>query len=190
MVVVTQPLSDVTWRVRSGQGFSGKTASVLPACTICTSMSSWPRSMLKAIVNVVASFVLPCSWACFAATEAAGGLVDVHDAVRAECVRVHEPAQLDEQPVRVGLLQSRAVELLQTLGGILVAHAHAVEKPSDPPLAGTHVESLCVEPFVTALRHSTSVTRRMCSLSRVLSAGESKVFLPSGAARCALRFQR
>ena len=49
MVVVAQPFSDVTWRVRSGQGFSGKTASVLPACTICTSMSSEPRSMLKAL---------------------------------------------------------------------------------------------------------------------------------------------
>ena len=49
VVVVAQPFSDVTWRVRSGQGFSGKTASVLPACTICTSMSSEPRSMLKAI---------------------------------------------------------------------------------------------------------------------------------------------
>ena len=105
------------------------------------------------------------------------------------CV-VHEPAQLDEQPVRVGLLQRRAVELLQALGGLLVAQAYAVEKPSHPPLAGTHVESLCVEPFVTALRHSTSVMRRMCSLSRVMSAGESKVFLPSGAARGALRFQR
>ena len=79
--------------------------------------------------------------------EAAGGLVDVHDAVCADCVRVHEPAQLDEQPVRVGLLQRRAVELLQALGGLLVAQAYAVEKPSHPPLAGTHVESLCVEPF-------------------------------------------
>ena len=63
VVVVAQPFSDVTWWVRSGQGCSGKTASVLPACTICTSMSSGPRSML-ATVNVVASLVLPCSWAC------------------------------------------------------------------------------------------------------------------------------
>ena len=61
VVVVAQPFSDVTWRVCSGKGCSGKTASVLPACTICTSMSSGPRSMLKAIVNVVASFVLPCT---------------------------------------------------------------------------------------------------------------------------------
>ena len=42
---------------------------------------------------------------------------------------------------------------------------------------------------VTALRHRTSVTRRMCSLRRVVSAGDSKVFLPSGAARGAFRFQ-
>ena len=65
VVVVAQPLSDVTWRVRSGQVSPGKTASVLPACTICTSVSSGPRSILKATVNVVASFALPCSWACF-----------------------------------------------------------------------------------------------------------------------------
>ena len=36
-------------------------ASVLPVCTICTSMSSGPRSMLKATVNVVPSLMLPCS---------------------------------------------------------------------------------------------------------------------------------
>ena len=58
VVVVAQPFSDVTWRVCSGQGCSGKTASVLPACTICTSMSSGPRSMLKAIVNVVVALQL------------------------------------------------------------------------------------------------------------------------------------
>ena len=40
--------------------------SVCPARVhICTSMSSGPRSVLKATVNVVASFALPCSWACF-----------------------------------------------------------------------------------------------------------------------------
>ena len=86
--------------------------------------------------------------------EAAGRLVDVHDAFS---VLVHEPTQLDEQPVRVGLLQSSAVELLQALGGLLVAQAHAVEKPSDPSSAGTHVESLCVESFVhqASDRHRT-----------------------------------
>ena len=40
--------------VCSGQGCSGKTASVLPVCTICTRASRAPRSMLKATVNVVA----------------------------------------------------------------------------------------------------------------------------------------
>ena len=34
----------------------------------------------------------------------AGGLVDVHDAICADCVLVHQPAQLDEEPVRLGLL--------------------------------------------------------------------------------------
>ena len=55
---------------------------------------------------------------------------------------VHEPAQIDEQLVRVGLLQSRAVELFQTLGGLLVAQAHAVDESLDTLLAGTHVEFL------------------------------------------------
>ena len=36
--------------------------------------------------------------------EAARGLVDVDDAICADCVLVHEPAQLDEEPVRVGVL--------------------------------------------------------------------------------------
>ena len=79
--------------------------------------------------------------------ETARGLVDVHDAVCADSVLVHEPAQLDEEPVRVGLLQSRAVELLQALGGLLEAQAHATQELSDPSIAGTHVEPLCVEPF-------------------------------------------
>ena len=61
VAVVAQPFSNGKWRVRPGQGCSGKTASVMPACTICTSMSSGPRSMLKATVNVVASFALPCT---------------------------------------------------------------------------------------------------------------------------------
>ena len=78
--------------------------------------------------------------------EPAGGLVDVHDSICADSVLVHQPTQLDEEPVRVGLLQSRAVELLQALGGLLEAQAHATQKSLDPSSAGTH-ESLCVEPF-------------------------------------------
>ena len=77
----------------------------------------------------------------------ARGLVDVDDAVGADCVRLHEPAQLDEEPVRVGLLQSRDVELLQAIGGLLEAQAHATQELSDPPIAGMHVEPLCVEPL-------------------------------------------
>ena len=46
------------------------------------------------------------------------------------------------------VLQSRAVDILQALGGFLEAQAHAVQELSDPPLAGTGVESLCVEPVV------------------------------------------
>ena len=80
--------------------------------------------------------------------EAARGLVDVHDAVCADSVLVHEPAQLDEEPVRVGELLLRAVELLQALGGLLAAQAHATQELLHPGIAGTHVEPLCVEPFV------------------------------------------
>ena len=126
--------------------------------------------------------------------EAARSLVDVHDEVCADCVCAHQPAQLDEEPVRVGVLLLRAVELFQALGGLLAAQAHAMQELSDPGVAGTDVESLCVEPFVheapDPLRHSTSVTRMVCSLSRVVSAGESKVLLPSVSARGALHFQR
>ena len=39
--------------------------------------------------------------------EAARSLVDVHDAVCADCVLIHEPAQFDEQPVRVDLGTAR-----------------------------------------------------------------------------------
>ena len=60
---------------------------------------------------------------------------------------VHQPAQLDEEPVRVGVLLLRAVELFQALGGLLAAQAHAMQELIDPSLAGTDVESLCVEPF-------------------------------------------
>ena len=49
--------------------------------------------------------------------EAARGLVDVHDAVCADCVMVHEPAELNEEAVRVGMLLLKAVELLHALGG-------------------------------------------------------------------------
>ena len=63
----------------------------------------------------------------------ARGLVNVHDAVCADSVLVHEPAQLDEQPVRVGLLLLRAVELFQALGGLLEAQAHAVGRAIRTP---------------------------------------------------------
>ena len=78
--------------------------------------------------------------------EPAGRLVDVHDAVFPECVLVHQPTKLDEHSVRVGLLQSRAVELFQALGWLLEAQAHATQEPSDPLSTVTNVMSLCVEP--------------------------------------------
>ena len=131
VVVVAQSFSDVTWRVCSGQGCSGKTASVLPACTICTRATVHAEGDRE---RGTLCFALQLSLFDAAAAppdlmhreEATGGLVDVHEAVCADCVLVHQPAQLDEQPVRVGLLQSRAVELLQALGGLLEAQTHAM----------------------------------------------------------------
>ena len=46
---------------------------------------------------------------------------------------VHEQAQLDEEPVRVGVLLLRAVELFQALGGLLEAQAHAVGRAIRTP---------------------------------------------------------
>ena len=80
--------------------------------------------------------------------EVARGLVDVHDAVSAGCVLVHQPAQLVGRPVRVGVLLLRTVELFQALGGLLAAQAHAMQELIDPSLAGADVEPLCVEPVV------------------------------------------
>ena len=84
--------------------------------------------------------------------EAAGRVVDVHDAVCADSVIVRQPAQLDEEPVRVGVLLLRAVELFHALGGLLVAQAHAMQELLDPSLARMHVESLCVESVVHQAR--------------------------------------
>ena len=113
-------------------------------------MSSGPRSMLTATVNVVSSSVLPCSSVAppdlMHREEAARGLVDVHDAVCAGCVLVREPAQLGEQPVRVGVLLHRAMELFHAPGGLLKAQAHATQESSDPLSTWTDVVSLCVEP--------------------------------------------
>ena len=62
--------------------------------------------------------------------EAAGRLVHVHDAVCADSVLVHEPAELDEESVRVGVLVLRAVELFHALGGLLVTQAQEFLHPA------------------------------------------------------------
>ena len=77
--------------------------------------------------------------------EVAEGLVDVHDAVFADARGAHEPAQLDEEPVRVGVLLLRAAELFHALDEFL-----ATQELSDPISAGTGVES--VEQSVTNMR--------------------------------------
>ena len=61
--------------------------------------------------------------------EAAGRLVDVHDAV-------------------CGVLLLKAVELFHALGGLLVAQVYATQDLLDPSIAWKDVESLCVEPIV------------------------------------------
>ena len=50
---------------------------------------------------------------------------------------VHQQAQLDEEQVRVGVLLPRAMQLLRGLGGLLVAHMHAVQEPRGLSSAGT-----------------------------------------------------
>ena len=191
VVVVAQPFSDVTWQVRSGQGCSGKKASVLPACTICTSMSSGPRSVLKATVNVMASFAFPCSCACARSGAPAGRLVDVHDAVCADSVLVHQAAQLGcvLASCRAGLRSS-----FTHLAGFLLLKRMPRKSCFTQVLPGRTSSPFAsrssTKPWiVTALRHRTSVTRMMCSLSRVVSAGDSKVLLPSGARGARFRFQ-
>ena len=54
-------------------------------------------------------------------------------------VCAHQPAQLDEEAVRV--------ELFHALGRLLAARAHATQEPSDPSRAWTD-ESLCLKPVV------------------------------------------
>ena len=76
------------------------------------------------------------------------------------------------------------------LAGFLWLKRMPTQELLHPNPALTDVDSLCVEPFVhqarivIVLTHKTSVTRMMCSLSRVVSAGKSRLFLPC------LRFQR
>ena len=76
--------------------------------------------------------------------EDAKRLVDVHDAVCADAKGAHEPAQLDEQPMRVGVLLLRAAELSHALGGLLAAQEHATQESPHPTAAGTSVECLDV----------------------------------------------
>ena len=85
--------------------------------------------------------------------EAAGRLVDVHDAVCADSVLVHQPAQLNEEPVRVGVRLLKAVELLHALGGLL---AHATQELLDPSQARTGVVSRCFE----SLEHQPTDSHR------------------------------
>ena len=67
--------------------------------------------------------------------DTAQGLVYVDHAVCADSVLVHEPAQVDEQPMRVGLLVSGAV------------HGHPMHEIPDPAQAGRNVEAQIVEPY-------------------------------------------
>ena len=79
--------------------------------------------------------------------EAAGRLVDVHDSVCADSVLVHQPAKLDEDPVR-WRAAARGCEALSRTWGFHVAQVHTTQESLDPTVAGTGVESLCVQPTV------------------------------------------
>ena len=117
--------------------------------------------------------------------EAARGLVNVDDAICADTVLVHEPAELDAEPVRVGVLLLWVVELVQALGGLLEAQAHATHESLHPAVTGMHVERLCVEPLEhqavdrDRAQAQDVVTPMMCSLNRVVSA--SACFFCQGA---------
>ena len=87
---------------------------------------------------------------------------------------LNQPAQLDEEPVRVGVLLLRAAELFRALGGLLVAQVHATQESLH---ASTSSQSSTMPLIVTALEHGTSDTRMLCSLSRVMSADDSRLFL-------------
>ena len=93
----------------------------------------------------------------------AGCLVDVHHAICADAICAHEPAQLDEEPIRVGVLLLRAVELLRALGGLLVAQGPAMQEPLGPTEARMGAsQSTTKRMIVTALRHWTSVSLAGC----------------------------
>ena len=84
------------------------------------------------------------------------------------------------------------MELLQALGGLLAAQAHATQELPHPSIARTHVESHFVESFAhkapDSHRAQAQDVGHHCS-GRVVSAGVSRHLLQSGAARGALRFQ-
>ena len=85
------------------------------------------------------------------------------------------------------------MELFDARGGPLVAQAAWQELPH-PSIAGTSSPSAsshaCTRLLtVIAPTHRTSVTRMMCSLSRVVSAGVSRLLLPRVSAHGALRFR-
>ena len=83
--------------------------------------------------------------------------------VVADSVLLHEPAQLDEQSMRVGVLMFRAVELCQALGGLLAAQAYATQEflYSDRTSSPSVSSPSSTKPWiVTALKHKTSVTRK------------------------------
>ena len=96
----------------SGQGCSSKTASVLPACTICTGISKAPHAEGDRECRGLPRVALQLGLFDAAAAppdlrrrqEAAGRLLDVHDAVCADAIGAQQPTQLDEEPMRVGVL--------------------------------------------------------------------------------------
>ena len=148
-----------------GQGCSGKTASCpparsSPACPEATIHAEGDRECRGLLcvalqLSLFDAAVAPPS--LVHRQEAARGVVvDVHDAVCADCVLVHEPAQLDEQPVRVVRAAAQCGGALSSTWRASGSSAHATQEFLHPALAGTDVESHCVEPVVRQAsdRHS------------------------------------
>ena len=127
VVVVAQPFSEVTWWVRSG--LLGQDGVCLAGvhdlhqhvqrATVHAEGDRECRGLFCVALQLGLLLAAVAPSSLMHREKAARGLVDVHDAVCADSVLVHEPAELDEEAMRVGVLLLMALELLQALGKLL-----------------------------------------------------------------------
>ena len=88
-----------------------------------------------------------------------------------------QPAQLDEQPVGVGVLLLKAQELFLRTWRASSRTSTSTQECLHPALAGTSCHSAAPD------RDRAEAQDVSHSLGRVMSTGDNKVFLPRGAAR-------